>query len=253
MGALHAGHISLLTTSKEVAEITVCSIFVNPTQFNNKEDFSNYPRNLEGDIEQLEKAGCDIVFIPPEDDIYSRIPRLSFESGEIGKILEGQFRPGHFNGVLLVVSKLLNIVQPDYAFFGQKDLQQLTLVKMLVEDLCFPVEIISVSTIREKNGLAMSSRNARLNAAQLEDASCLYGALSLGRDHLLAGEGFTEVRVLVDEYLRKFATAKLEYYELLETESFSITEELKPSTEYALVIAAYFGEVRLIDNLVFRK
>jgi len=253
MGALHAGHMSLIASCIQKVDICVCSIFVNPTQFNNKDDFRKYPRNGEFDLDLLKNAGCDIVFAPSEDEVYPRKPRVAFESGVVGDVLEGEFRPGHFNGVLLVVSKLFNIVQPDLAFFGQKDLQQLILIRQMVEDLCFPVEVVSVPTEREKSGLAMSSRNIRLTPEQHEEAACLYKGLELGKSSLLEGKGFSEVRGIVENYIRKFASAKLEYFELLSLRDFAPVEKVSTGNDYAIAIAAYFGEVRLIDNVIFKK
>jgi pantoate--beta-alanine ligase len=157
MGALHPGHLSLIDTSKVRDGVTVCSIFVNPTQFNNPEDLEKYPRNISADLELLKARNCDAVFMPSVEDIYENNPTIHLSFGYLEEIMEGKFRPGHFSGVALIVSKLLNIIEPDRAYFGEKDLQQLSLIKILTKELNFDVEIVPVKTEREESGLALSS------------------------------------------------------------------------------------------------
>lgn len=163
MGALHAGHISLIERAKTENDLAVCSIFVNPTQFNNSDDLKKYPRTLERDCEMLRPVGCDVVFAPSAEEMYPSLPQLKMDFGTLETIMEGKFRPGHFNGVGIVVSKLFNIVKPDKAYFGLKDLQQVAVIRRMVQELSFDLEIIPCPTLRETDGLAMSSRNTRLS------------------------------------------------------------------------------------------
>ena len=250
MGALHEGHISLLSTCFREVDVSVASIFVNPIQFNNKEDYSKYPKSIEEDLAQLDSAGCDYVFLPDEKEVYPNEPLIGFESGKMGEILEGEFRPGHFNGVLLVVSKLLNIVQPDIAYFGQKDLQQFTLISQMVHDCSFPVELRCIETVRNKDGLALSSRNRRLDTQQLKEAVQLYKSLEMVKAGLQEGKRFSDLRTSIGDYLSNFASVKLEYLELVRLDGFSIDANYVSSERYAVLIAAYVGEVRLIDNII---
>ena len=250
MGALHEGHISLLSACSGEVGVSVASIFVNRIQFNNKEDYSKYPKSIDDDLMQLENAGCDYVFMPDESEIYPQEPLISFESGKMGQILEGEFRPGHFNGVLLVVSKLFNIIQPDIAYFGQKDLQQFTLINQMVQDCSFPLELRCIETVRGEDGLALSSRNRRLDDRQLREAAELHRALQMVKKGLLGGKRFSDLRTSIEDYLSNFASVKLEYLELVRLEGFSIDEEYDSSMRYAVLIAAYVGEVRLIDNII---
>ncbi|MFT7247810.1 MAG: pantoate--beta-alanine ligase, partial [Arcticibacterium sp.] len=163
MGALHEGHVSLVNKARQDNDIVLCSIFVNPTQFDNQEDLKKYPRTLETDTALLKKADCDIIFAPSSDEMYNAVPKLKLDFGNLEHVMEGEFRPGHFNGVATVVSKLFHIVNPDRAYFGLKDLQQVAILNRLVKDLSFDLELISCPIIRERDGLAMSSRNTRLS------------------------------------------------------------------------------------------
>src|SRR5688500_4628457 len=166
MGALHAGHISLINASKAENDVTVGSIFVNPIQFNNQNDLLKYPRTLNKDIELLEEAGCNVLFSPENTEMYPERSTVTLDFGPLDKIMEGEFRPGHFSGVALVVSKLFNIVKPDHAYFGQKDWQQFAIIQKLTEELNFDVSLRSIATLRESDGLALSSRNLRLDSEQ---------------------------------------------------------------------------------------
>jgi pantoate--beta-alanine ligase len=180
MGALHQGHLDLVAKSIESMDFTVVSIFVNPTQFNSSEDFQKYPQTLEADLALLESAGVDFVFVPTVASLYPQPSHLRFDFGSLEQVLEGEFRPGHFNGVGLVVAKLFHLIQPTRAFFGQKDLQQVAIIKRLVQDLSFGLSIEVVPTRREKDGLAMSSRNMRLNPEERQQALLLAGG---GQQH----------------------------------------------------------------------
>lgn len=177
MGALHEGHLELIRNSQNGNSITVCSIFVNPSQFNNAADLQQYPRTLESDIQKLESAGCDVLFCPEVAAMYDSQSLLKFDFGHLDKVMEGEFRPGHFSGVALVVSKLFNIVEPDVAYFGQKDWQQFAIIQQLTRELKFNLTLQSIPTFRETDGLAMSSRNARLSPELRKKSSVIYRAL----------------------------------------------------------------------------
>src|ERR1041385_6497144 len=192
MGALHQGHLSLIYASKTAADVTICSLFVNPTQFNNQTDLEKYPRTPKKDISLLESAGCDVLFAPEITTMYERPGIIHFDFGTLDKVLEGKFRPGHFSGVAMVVSKLFHIVEPDHAFFGQKDYQQLQIVSKLVEELKFNIKIHGVPIMREPAGLAMSSRNQRLSEEEKQRALILHESLNEARVQLLAGKPWPE-------------------------------------------------------------
>ena len=251
MGALHRGHLSLVKASVIEADVTVCSIFVNPTQFNNQEDLLKYPNTFEKDIEQLKMAGCDIVYAPSSDDIYEnerkRITEFSF--GEFEKILEGKYRPGHFGGVALIVSKLFNIVEPDLTYFGQKDLQQYHLIRQLIRDLSYHIVIRCVPTVREEDGLAMSSRNLRIPRELRPLAATFYQCLITGKDMLKRGVSIATVKSKVKEVFSEVSELRLEYFEMIDTANFKIIEQIKDENETSLCIAGYLNNNRLIDNV----
>jgi len=250
MGALHAGHLQLVEKSKSYSDITIASIYVNPTQFNNSADLDKYPRPIENDLKLFEESGVDYVFLPADGEIYPQTVLTKFDFGDLERILEGEFRPGHFNGVGIVVSKLFNIIQPDHAYFGQKDLQQLAVIRRLVSDLSFNIELIQVTTIREEDGLAMSSRNVRLNENERLSALILYTSLSFAKDELLKGKDWFEVREKVTQNFLNEPLARLEYFELVFTDTLEKANSVDGSKSLALCTAAFIGEVRLIDNLM---
>jgi len=249
MGALHDGHLDLVKKAKENSEVVVVSIFVNPTQFNNQKDFENYPKTLNKDLDLLDKIGVDFVFVPSNQEIYPSVSSLVIDFGSIDKILEGAFRPGHFNGVGIVVSKLLNIVKPHKTFFGQKDLQQVAIIKRLVVDLSFDTEIVIIPTVRETDGLAMSSRNLRLEPQQRKIAPLIYKALTFAKAELLAGNSWFETREKVLQLFSKEPAFRLEYFELISSDRFEILEDIEERSGIAICTAAYLGEIRLIDNI----
>ena len=256
MGALHAGHISLIERAKQENDLAVCSIFVNPTQFNNPEDLKKYPRTLEKDCEMLLPAGCDVVFAPSPDEMYPSLPQLKMDFGTLETVMEGKFRPGHFNGVGIVVSKLFNIVKPNKAYFGQKDLQQVAVIRCMVQDLSFDLELISCPTLRETDGLAMSSRNVRLSPEVRALAPQIYKSLTLAKEKLQAGFTVKEMQVAVNEHFAKFpelarVAFHLEYFEAANFDTFLPIEGKIADGKNALCIAAFLGGVRLIDNIVF--
>jgi len=250
MGALHDGHLSLIRLSKAQGDLAVASIFVNPTQFNNSEDLDKYPRNPEKDLEMLASAGCDAVFMPSVKEMYPAKVNLSISFGSLETELEGRFRQGHFAGVGLVVSKLFNLIQPDQAYFGQKDLQQFFVIKALVEQLSFPIQLHMAPIAREANGLAMSSRNERLTTEERAHASLIYRALTEARTMLLEGAVIAAVQTHVFELFKASDRFSLEYFEIINTHDFAPLETVNEKASTALCIAAEIGPVRLIDNLL---
>lgn len=251
MGALHRGHLDLVAKAKSENTLTICSIFVNPTQFNNPEDLVNYPRTLEADCRLLESVGCDAVFIPSVEEMYPSPPDLRLHFGTLETVMEGAFRPGHFNGVGLVVSKLFNLVQPDQAYFGQKDLQQTAVIKSLVRNLGFPITLRICPTVRETDGLAMSSRNARLTPAERLLAPAIYRILVECREKLLSGASVPEALDSAKARLGEIPEFTTEYLELVEASSLSSLSLLETTGNNALCVAVFLGKVRLIDNVVF--
>jgi pantoate--beta-alanine ligase len=249
MGALHDGHLSLMKLAKQQSPggKLVVSIFVNPAQFGKNEDLANYPRPLARDRELCEQAGVDLLFRPSANDIYPPGFATFVEPGPLGSLFEGAIRPGHFRGVATVVLKLFNLVQPDVAVFGQKDAQQVAVLKQLVRDLSIPVELLIGSTHRELDGLALSSRNVYLNPAEREAAPCLNLALRAGAALIRGGERKGDsVRSAMEKIVRAQPLARLDYAEVVRAGNFSPLDELKG--EMLLIIAAKFGNTRLIDN-----
>lgn len=249
MGALHHGHLSLIEASKAQNPVTVCSIFINPTQFNNSSDLEKYPRTLDKDTLLLEKVECDAVFCPDSREMYTDQSFLKFDFGSLDKVMEGKFRPGHFSGVALVVSKLFNIVEPDHAYFGQKDWQQFAIIRRLTEELKFNIILHGVPTSREPNGLAMSSRNLRLNETQRAHATVFYRALTAAREALRNGKDITPVKKVVQEMLEREPGVTFEYFELADSKNLNLLENVKASDQPIMCIAGFVGEVRLIDNM----
>jgi pantoate--beta-alanine ligase len=248
MGNLHAGHLSLFQAARKQGERFVASLFVNPMQFGPNEDFAHYPRTPREDERMLASAGCDLIFVPDVAEIYPRGLEHSarIDLPELSTILEGEFRPGHFQGVATVVAKLFNIVEPDLAVFGQKDYQQLAVIRRMVADLCMPVEIIGAPTVREADGLAMSSRNQYLTPAERAIAPRLFQALEHAAARLVAGESdFAHIETDSIEALRS-AGFHPEYFCVRERD---LTAGRPDSRELVVVVAARLGRARLIDNL----
>jgi pantoate--beta-alanine ligase len=255
MGALHRGHRALLEASKRSNDVTICSIYVNPTQFNDSADLEKYPRTLNEDLKLLQSTECDAVFCPSDQIMYpqgkSSVIQLDF--GYLDKVLEGRYRPGHFSGVGLVVSKLLNIVQPHRAYFGQKDLQQLAIIRQLVQDFSMPVEIIPVPIAREDSGLALSSRNQRLSTKEKQLAAQLYQALLLAKQLYEEGVTAEVARQQAIQKLGQYPTIRLEYLEAVHPQTFRSVKEMDQAQSIAFCVAAYVGKVRLIDNIIVGK
>lgn len=255
MGNLHAGHLQLVEQARKHAGRVVVSIFVNPMQFTNVggdgKDFERYPRTLGDDCHKLstENYGPDVVFAPAIQEVYpsgfEQESRISVP--EISDILEGEFRPGHFVGVATVVAKLFNMAQPDVALFGEKDFQQLAVIRRFVTDLCFPVEVVGVPTVREKNGLAMSSRNQYLTRAECVQAALLYQVLKQAKQQIIAGEKpFSAIQQQAVAQLSE-AGFRPEYFELRRKQDLQVT--VAEDVERILLVSAWLGEARLIDNV----
>jgi pantoate--beta-alanine ligase len=249
MGALHAGHLSIIQASQAENDITICSIYVNPAQFNNAADLEKYPRTIDKDTKSLEKVECDVLFCPSNREMYENDSLLKFDFGHLDKVMEGRFRPGHFSGVALVVSKLFNLVEPDRAYFGQKDWQQLVIIRQLVMELKFNLELRVVPIFREADGLAMSSRNQRLAAAEREKAVVFYRALEAAKTSLLSGSSFDEVSTMVRKIVESSDLVTLEYFEIAESKNLNLLDNVKAADRAIMCIAGFVGEVRLIDNM----
>jgi pantoate--beta-alanine ligase len=250
MGALHEGHLSLVRLARERADRVVASVFVNPTQFGPHEDFSRYPRQPEKDATMLEAAGCDLLFLPGVDTIYPPGNATFVEPAGAALGLEGACRPGHFRGVATVVLALFNLVQADVAVFGEKDAQQVAVIRQMVRDLHLPVEIVPAPTIREADGLALSSRNAYLSPQERQAATVLYRALRAAAELITAGVGERrgdEVRRCLREVLASEPLAQVEYAEIVDAETFAPVDALQG--KLVLPLAVRIGGTRLLDNI----
>ena len=251
MGALHEGHLTLVRQCVAENEVCMVSIFVNPAQFNNKADLEKYPRNVEKDAQLLEEAGCAYVFAPSAEEMYSTDElekTFEFDFGGMDRLMEGKFRPGHFNGVVQVVSKLFKLVQPDKAYFGKKDFQQLAIIHRMVRLMHFPVEVVDCPIVREASGLAMSSRNERLSAAERDTAANIYRILNESRnltDKMSPGE----LTQWVTDEVNNAGGLSVEYFDIADRETLITIDRWQP--ESIGCIAVFCGEVRLIDNIEY--
>ena len=249
MGALHSGHLKLIEESKKKCAITICSIFINPTQFNQSEDFHRYPNTLNLDLEKLQRLNCNIVYIPTVDDLYAKGEGAKkFDFGSLTREMEGKSRPGHFNGVATIVEKFFTIINPTKAFFGQKDLQQLQIVKALVKKMNAQIEIISISTIREKNGLAKSSRNKLLSLKEKKKAALIYTCLNYCMKNKKAG--ISELKTYIKNQFKKQKDLKLQYIEFINLKNMLPIQTWKEKNQNAICIAASINGIRLIDNII---
>jgi len=249
MGYLHEGHLVLVRRARAENPSVAVSIFVNPTQFGPQEDFAHYPRDPERDLALLEKEGTDIVFMPSAEEMYPPDFNSWVEVGRLAGKLEGTARPGHFRGVATVVAKLFNIVQPDRAYFGQKDAQQLLVIKKMTADLDMGIEVIAVPTVREPDGLAMSSRNTYLNAEERKQAVVLYQALNLAQKLYSGGEKDAKaIRKQMTALIQKQPLANIEYISIADAETLDELDKVK--TPALVSMAVRFGKTRLIDNVV---
>lgn len=252
MGALHAGHISLVKEAKKDCDVCVVSIFVNPTQFNNLEDLEKYPRTIERDAALLAEAGADIVFTPSVDEIYPEPDTRIFDFGTLDKVMEGEHRPGHFNGVAQVVSRLFDIVKPTKAYFGEKDFQQLAIIRAMVKQLSLDIEIMPMPILRESSGLALSSRNERLSAEQKEIATNIYKALKGSKDECLGKESVALTIEKVTEKINSIQPLRVEYFDIVDGYTLQSVKNWSDSEYIVGCIAVFCGDVRLIDNIVYK-
>ena len=251
MGALHQGHISLINKCVSECGCTVASIFVNPTQFNNASDLANYPRTLEADLALLEASGCDIVFAPSVSEMYPEPDTRQFDFGMLDKVMEGAFRPGHFNGVAQVVSKLFDMARPNRAYFGEKDFQQLAIIREMTRRLALPIEIVGCPIIREPDGLAMSSRNMRLQPQQREIAPLIAETLKNSRN-FVGSKKVEEATLWVAETINACSGLEVEYFQIVDGDTLLPVTDWQQSTHIVGCIAVFCGEIRLIDNIRYK-
>ena len=251
MGALHAGHVALVEEAKRRADRVVATIFVNPTQFGPGEDLDRYPRREEADAQMLEAAGCDLLWMPSVEDIYPEGFATTVSVSGVSDRWEGEARPGHFDGVATVVAKLLLSVRPDVALFGEKDFQQLAVIRQMVRDLSIGVEIVGVPTVRDADGLALSSRNAYLSADDRQAALALPQALGAAKAVILDGEPVKDVLVVATDALHQAGFSKVDYVALVDAQTLEPLAE--PRGVMRLIAAATIAETRLIDNLAVEK
>ena len=250
MGALHEGHISLVNRAKKENDIVVVSIFVNPTQFNNPEDLKNYPRTPKEDEKMLRENNVDIIFSPIVEEIYNpdTIKKNVLELGQIADVMEGIHRPGHFDGVVQIVSKLFEIVKPQKAYFGEKDFQQLAVIRLMVNKIHFPVEIIACPTVREKSGLAMSSRNLKLSKKGLQDAVEISKTLFYVKENWKKFNP-ADIKERAIKMIESSGKLKVEYVEISEEESLQPINDWNPKKHFRCFAAVYCEDIRLIDNI----
>lgn len=252
MGALHEGHLSLVKEAADHSDVVVMSIFVNPNQFNNASDLERYPRDLQKDAALLEGTACELLFVPSVKEVYPEPDQRVFDFGDLDKVMEGKFRPGHFNGVAQVVSRLFDLVAPHKAFFGEKDFQQLAVVRAMVRQLNYPVEIVPCPIVREADGLAMSSRNMLLSTLQRKNAPQI--ALTLSEScNFAATHSVAETKQQVVDAINAVPELEVEYFEIVDGNSLQAVGSWEESSYVVGCIAVFAGEVRLIDNVIYKK
>ncbi|MCI0920890.1 pantoate--beta-alanine ligase [Sphingobacterium rhinopitheci] len=250
MGALHNGHLSLIEAANKTADITVCSIFVNPTQFNDPADLEKYPKPIEQDISLLMAAQCDVLFLPSVAEMYPQNdPEWHMELGQLDTIWEGEKRPGHFQGVTQIVYKLFTLVQPDLAYFGQKDFQQVMVIQKMIDIKKLPITIVIHPIVRDGNGLALSSRNTRLSEEGKHKALILYKTLTWVKEHI-DSKTISALEKDALEIIGTEKTATLEYFAICETRSLEKVQKIEPSKKYVALIVVWIEGVRLIDNMI---
>jgi pantoate--beta-alanine ligase len=249
MGALHDGHLSLMKRAKQENEVVVCSIFVNPVQFNNPVDLEKYPRDVEGDLQKIEPY-VDVVFTPTAEEVFPEPPKEVYDFGQLDKVMEGAFRPGHFNGVGIIVKRLFDWTNPDKAYFGEKDFQQLVIIKHLVKEYGLKTQVVPCPIVREASGLAMSSRNQRLSVEERIKAANIYRILT--ESLRLKEEPIQDIKDYVINEINKIDGFKLDYYEIVDDMTLQPVEFQDLSTGIIGCIAVYVGEVRLIDNIRYK-
>ena len=253
MGALHEGHLSLINYAKPLTDITVCSIFVNPTQFNDPKDLEKYPRPIENDIALLESVGCDILFMPTVEEMYpENDPEWHIDLGNLDQIWEGEHRPGHFQGVTQIVFKLFDLVKPNQACFGQKDFQQVMVIQRMIDIKKLDIKLLICPIIRSEEGLALSSRNARLSEEGKENALTLITALRFIKDNL-EQKSVAELLDEAKEILASNPAVELEYLSICETSTLAPVDNIETGKDYVALIAAWVEKVRLIDNILLSR
>ena len=251
MGALHEGHLSLVGRCRKENDVVVVSVFVNPTQFNNKEDLRTYPRTEEADKALLDAAGCDIVFMPTVEEVYPEPDTRVFDLGAVAEVMEGAMRPGHFNGVAQIVSKLFMMVKPDRAYFGEKDFQQIAVIRQMVKAEGFKLQIVPCPIVREADGLAKSSRNVRLSAEARAEAPKIYGTLRQSLDYA-ATHTVAETQQWVIDTINSFPGMEVEYYQIVDGTSLMPVDNWESSDYIVGCVTVYCGGVRLIDNIAYK-
>lgn len=249
MGALHKGHMSLFEQASRENDVVIGSIFVNPIQFNNEEDLAKYPRTLSEDIRKLEQQGCDYVFTPSVEEIYPEPVNEKFDFGKLENVMEGKFRPGHFNGVAVVVRRLLEIVQPHKAYFGKKDYQQLQIVRKLVDMTNLDIEIVPVPISREPDGLALSSRNLRLKPEEREVAPAIYRIMREAKSNLQQFDTPKQMKDWGLKQLNQYDVLEPEYFEIVDMDTLEPIKQWSDTSRCILCVAVYAGKIRLIDNI----
>ena len=252
MGALHAGHASLVKRSVNENDVTVVSVFVNPTQFNDKNDLVKYPRTLDADCKLLDACGATLVFAPSVEEIYPEPDTRQFSYAPLDTVMEGAFRPGHFNGVCQIVSKLFNIVEPDCAYFGEKDFQQLAIIREMVRQMKFDLKIVGCPIVREEDGLALSSRNARLSAEERENALNISQTLFKSRT-FAATHSVSETQKMVEDAIAVAPGLRLEYFEIVDGNTLQKVGDWNDTSYVVGCITVFCGEVRLIDNIKYKE
>jgi len=253
MGALHEGHLSLVREARRMCDVVIVSVFVNPTQFGPSEDFNRYPRDLTGDTTKLADYNVDYIFAPPVEEVYPKGYSTYVTVEGLSDPMEGLARPGHFRGVATVLTVLFNTVRPDFAFFGQKDAQQVMVVKRLVRDLAFDIEVVVLPTVREQTGLALSSRNAYLSEEQHKAAAVLYRALAQGREVYLEGErSARRLAEAVRAQVESEPLARIEYVGVVDAETMEKFDRIPEDRPVLIALAAHVGATRLIDNIVLQ-
>lgn len=253
MGALHKGHITLIDQAKQDCDLVVCSIFINPTQFNNPNDFATYPKTIDKDLELLEQANCDILFLPSVEEVFPKEKKLnSYSLDGLDILFEGEKRPGHFNGVCNVVHRLFQILEPQKAYFGQKDFQQLAIIRHMTKQLNLGVEIIGCKTAREANGLAKSSRNLLLSQKAKSDAGIIYSSMVEAKSELEKTE-ISKLILETETKLKKIANSKIDYVSIAETSTLQPINKKKKGQKIVMLVAMFVENVRLIDNLMLNE
>jgi len=249
MGSLHEGHISLVQKSKSENDVTIVSIYINPSQFNDENDFINYPKSLENDISLLKGIKCDVLFLPNTKEMYKDgFSLIDVDLGNLNLILESKKRPGHFNGVVFIVHKLFKIIEPNKAYFGEKDFQQLLIIKKLAQSHFKKISVIGCPTVRDNGGLAMSSRNQKLTAKQLDFAKKAFNLLKNLKE-IIKKNSVKESKIFVNDFFYQYEEITLDYFEIIEESNFSLVNSVIKNKMYRMMIAFKVGDVRLIDNL----